>query len=458
MIITGDTIAAVATPPGEGGVGMVRLSGPQSLAVSRRVFHPLPPLVRPRQMHLGRVVDPSSGAPLDDGFLVYMRAPRSYTCEDVVEMHTHGSPRLLTRLMDLLVGLGVRRAGPGEFTLRAFLNGRLDLTQAEALQDFISAESGAALEAARDQMHGAFRAAVEALREELVGLLGQAEVDLDFVDEDVPLFRRGDLLERAEALRARVAGLAGTWEAGRALKRGFRVVLAGRTNTGKSSLFNLLVGSERVLVHHEPGTTRDYVEVRLEVGGLPLVLVDTAGFRAAPEVVESAGLERSREQWGTADLVLLVLDRSRPPEAEDLDLAAALEGRPLIAVLNKADLEPAPGWGDLAFLKGAPWLEVSALTGAGQATLEERLATLLARHAQAPGPDALVVLRERHHVALQAAHTGLTTAIQEVRAGSPLEIAAVPLYEALAALDSLLGRGNPEAVLERVFAEFCIGK
>jgi tRNA modification GTPase len=451
------TICAVATPPGEGGVGIVRLSGPRALALAQRVFRPRPALPRERQLLLGKLADPATGVAFDDAFLVYMKGPRSYTAEDVVELHTHGSPFVQRRLIELLIALGAREAEPGEFTLRAFLNGRLDLTQAEAVHELITAESGAAAEIARGKLHGALRREVERLRAGVVTLLSQSEVNLDFVEEDVPLFQRRDLLEQARALAARIESVAGSYSLGERLRRGFRVVLAGRTNTGKSSLMNLLVGQARAIVSEEPGTTRDFIEARLEIDRVPVALVDTAGQREAAGAVEAIGVARADEQLDDADLVLLVLDRSCPVTPEDAAIAARLDPGRLIPVLNKCDLPPGVSDLDLALLRDTPPTEVSALTGEGLGTLKGRLAQRL-RELAAPREGHVVVTRRRQHEALVAAHRGMASAVQELRSGAPLEVVAVPLYEALHALDGLLGKGTPDDVLEQVFSDFCIGK
>ncbi len=455
---TDDTIVAIATPPGEGGIGVVRLSGRDALALARQAFAPVPALPRSRQLYLGRLYDPRARVFFDQAFLVLMRAPRSYTTEDVVEFHAHGSPRVLARLVELLVVLGARRAERGEFTLRAFLNGRIDLTQAEGLLDLITAETDAGLCAAGALLGGSLRAEVGQLRDDLLAVLGQTEVNLDFVEDDVPVFRRGDLLDRAARLERRLRDLVDGYENGVRLRRGFRVVLAGRANTGKSSLFNRLVGHERALVHEAPGTTRDWVEETLEIGGLPVRLIDTAGFRGEAADVEAAGQAAGARVLAEADLVLLVLDRSSRASPDDAAAASRVDAGRLLPVLNKGDLPSRITDADLSFLKRVPPTEVSALTGDGLGTLQGRIASTLRARYRAPNPDGVVLLRERQRDLLARAQGCLRNGMQEMQVGSPLEIVAVPLYDALHALDELLGKGTPDDVLERIFQDFCIGK
>ena len=453
-----DTIAAIATPPGEGGIGVVRVSGPDALALARRVFAPLPALPRTRHLYLGHVIDPRDGAPFDQAFLAFMKGPRSYTAEDMVELQCHGSPRVLARLMDALTALGARRAGRGEFTERAFLNGRIDLTQAEGILDLIAAETDVGVHEAGAQLDGSLSAEANRLRDDVLALLGQTEVCLDFVEDDVPVFRRGTLLERASRIEQRLGDLVASYESGVRLRHGFRVVLAGRANTGKSSLFNRLVGRERALVDAQPGTTRDWVEERVELSGLPLRLVDTAGFRAGGGTVESAGQANAARLLAEADLVVLVLDRSERAAPDDAGAAALVEASRLLPVLNKSDLPSRITDADLAFLKRVPPTEVSALSGDGVGTLQGRIATTLRSRFRPPRPEAVLLARERHRDLLARARAGLRNGMQEMQVGSPLEIAAVPLYDALHALDELLGKGTPDDVLARIFGDFCIGK
>jgi len=455
---TNDTIAAIATPPGEGGVGVVRISGPDALALARQVFALTPALPRPRHLYLGQLVDPRDRAAFDEAFLVYFRGPRSYTAEDLIELQCHGSPRVLARLMDVLTWLGARRAERGEFTLRAFLNGRLDLTQAEGILDLVSAETDAGLRQAGAILHGALRLEAERLRDELLSLLGQTEVSLDFVEDDVPVFRRADLLDRAEKLDRRLGDLVAGFESGSRLSHGFRVVLAGRANTGKSSLFNRLLGHDRVLVDAEPGTTRDWVEERVVLSGLPVRLVDTAGFRPEAGNVETAGQSHATRLLAEADLVVLVLDRSERATPDDAATAARVEAERLLPVLNKADLPSRITDADLSFLKRVPATEVSALTGDGVGTLQGRIASALRARFKPPRPDGVLLVRERHRDLLARAQGCVRNGMQEMQVGSPLEIVAVPLYDALHALNELVGQDASDAVLERIFRDFCIGK
>jgi tRNA modification GTPase len=497
-----DTIAAIATPPGQGGVGIVRLSGPRAFAIGRTLFRPgraprageslvggTPPSHR---LTYGHMMDPATGEVVDEVLAAFMRAPHTYTREDVVELDAHGGPLLLRRILALALAAGARAARPGEMTLRAFLNGRIDLAQAEAVMALVQAESEAGLRLAQRQLAGALSARVNAARAPAMEALVRIEAGIDFPEEDVPPPDRAELAALIEQARAAVAALLAGADRGRLLHEGLRVVILGRPNVGKSSLLNALVGSDRAIVTPIAGTTRDTVEATATIGGVAVHLVDTAGLTASEDPVERIGVERALAAALAADLALCVLDASLPLTPADSAMAANLRAlgfapphdgarpaaddaasaddaaptqenspdgmaRPLLLVLNKADLPPALG-ADVARAlgPGAPIVHTSTITPGGVADLEAAIAAL-ALNGQAQGADPLVA-SVRHRDALRRTAAGLATAVEALTGSVPLDFAALDLRGALDALGEITGETATADLLDRIFAEFCIGK
>jgi tRNA modification GTPase len=428
-----DPICAIATPPGKGAIGVVRLSGEGALELAARAFRGKDPRrLKSGRFTLGEVVDPATGEVIDQALLLVFRAPHSYTGEDLVEFQTHGSPAVSRRVMEVLVSLGARPAGRGEFTLRAYLNGKLDLAQAEAVLALIEAEGELARRQALRALEGALSRRIAALEEKLLGLLAHIQALLDYPEEGVEPHRAEGVIR--EAL-AEVEGLLGQAKASRLAQKGARLALIGAPNAGKSSLLNALLGYERALVSPIPGTTRDYLEAPLELFGIPLIAVDTAGVRETEDPLERAGVERALRIAEEADLVLYVADRSapRPPPPP-------LPWERVVRVATKADLPPA--WEDPAFLS------VSSLTGEGMERLKEALKeALLGRE----GGEFL--LTERQVEALLRAKERLGEAL-----ALPEDLMGLALEEALRALAALTGREVAEEVVARVFQNFCVGK
>jgi len=428
-----DPICAIATPPGKGAIGVVRLSGEGALEIAARAFRGKDPRrLQGGRFTLGEVVDPATGEVLDQALLLVFRAPHSYTGEDLVEFQTHGSPAVLRRVMEVLVSLGARPAGRGEFTLRAYLNGKLDLAQAEAVLALIEAEGELARRQALRGLEGALSRKIAALEERLLDLLAHIQALLDYPEEGVEPHRAEGVIR--EALEE-VEGLLAQAKASRLAQKGARLALVGAPNAGKSSLLNALLGYERALVSPIPGTTRDYLEAPLELFGIPLVAVDTAGVRETEDPLERAGVERALRVAQEADLILYVADRSVPRPSPP-----PLPWERVIRVATKADLPPA--WEDPAFLP------VSSLTGEGLERLKRAL-----KEALLGGGGGEFLLTERQVEALLRARERLLEAL-----ALPEDLMGLALEEALRAFSALTGKEVAEEVVARVFQNFCVGK
>ncbi|WP_447975305.1 tRNA uridine-5-carboxymethylaminomethyl(34) synthesis GTPase MnmE [Nitrospira sp. Kam-Ns4a] len=473
-----DTICAVATPVGEGGIGIVRVSGPKAVEVAAglvrlRCGQPLGS-VRSHRLYAADLLDVSGPAGpaaaaaraseahrLDEALVVVMRAPHSYTAEDVVELHCHGGAFVLQRVCECLVRLGARLAEPGEFTKRAFLNGRLDLTQAEAVLDTIQAKTAASLRLAQEQLRGALSRTVEGFRETLIHLLAHVEAAIDFAEEGLTFIQPEALAAGLRETRTAVARLAQTGEEGRILREGIVAAIVGRPNVGKSSLMNALLRTDRAIVTPIAGTTRDVLEETLNIRGLPVRLLDTAGVCEAADPVEQEGVRRSRAAMEQANLLLVVVDGSAPLRDEDRALLEVPPDKKRLVVINKADLPPRLTPADLAAYERAEppsaVVHVSAKTGAGLDDLRDRLRTLMLRADFEPG-DAAVVTRLRHRTALEKARDALERAETSVTERLSGEFVAVDLRAAIEALGEITGATTTEDVLDRIFQEFCIGK
>ena len=452
----GDTIAAVATPPGEGGIGIVRVSGPDSIPIVERIFHGKKPLShgRNREMQYGFIKD-GEGQPIDEVLAVVMRAPRSYTREDVVEIHCHGGMAPLGRILELVLMGGARLAEPGEFTKRAFLRGRLDLSQAEAVMDVIRAQSDRGLQLAMEQLRGALGRRVAALRQDLLGALAELEARLDFPEEDIPPEDRGATCEIINRCKMAIEDLLAGFKGGRALREGVRTVILGRPNVGKSTLLNTLLGEERAIVTPIPGTTRDVIEEVVIIRGVPVRLVDTAGIRKGLDEVERLGVERARQQAARADLILLVIDGSVPLEEGDLRLMGELGGRQAIVLINKGDLPQKTFPEDVkAYLPEAPVLKVSLKDGWG---LDELKKTIY-DEAVGQSLEGVMVASLRHAEALEEALGAVRAAGEAAVAGLSDELICIDLRAALAALGKITGESVDGDLLDEIFSRFCLGK
>jgi tRNA modification GTPase len=457
-----DTIVAISTPPGRGGIGIVRLSGPQATSICAQVVSLRQPLEHARAK-LADVLDEqaAAGEPVDNAVVTYFAAPNSYTAEQLVEISAHGSPVVLDLLLRRAIALGARLADPGEFTQRAFLSGKLDLTQAEAVRDLIEAQTLTQARQAASQMGGALSRRVAPVKQSLMELIALLEAGIDFAEDDVDVAPQTEIGQRIAALMPPLIALEASFARGRIVHDGLTLAIVGRPNAGKSSLFNRLVERDRAIVTATPGTTRDLVTERISLGGIPLELVDTAGLREGLEEAERIGITRTREALADASLVLIVLDATQRLNDEERELLVAVSERPALIALNKSDLVSKSA-GDnqkenppLSEQIDTPLISTSAVSGDGIAELREQILALATGGAAAE-PGMLTSLR--HQQAVAAALTALTDARGANASSIPHEMILLDLYRALWALDSLTGQTTPDDILNLIFSTFCIGK
>jgi tRNA modification GTPase len=458
-----ETIAAISTPPGRGGIGIVRLSGPQAALIAVQLVRLRQPLEHARARLADVLDDAQNGESgrVDEALVTYFAGPNSYTAEDLVEIAAHGSPVILGLLLDRALALGARLAEPGEFTQRAFLSGRLDLTQAEAVRDLIEAQTLTQARQAASQMGGALSHRVQPVKLALVELIALLEAGVDFAEDDVDVTPALEIARRIDQLLPPLAALEASFARGRIVHDGLTLAIVGRPNAGKSSLFNRLVERDRAIVTATPGTTRDLVTERISLDGIPLELVDTAGLREGQEEAEMLGIARSREALADAALVIVVLDATQPLNEEERALLAAVQSRPALIAVNKCDLTASSETNaDSSAIKSLesrilPVLRTSALTGEGIAALREEILTLATSGATAE-PGMLTSLR--HHQAIAAAIQALNDAAQANINAVPHEMILLDLYRALWAFDSLTGQTTSDDILNLIFSTFCIGK
>jgi tRNA modification GTPase len=456
-----DTIVAQATPPGRGAIAIVRLSGPRAIEIAQKLWRPRRETAQviTRQLRLGEIRDPQNGQPLDRAMCVLMRGPHSLTGEDIAELHCHGGTYLIRRIVALAAAEGARIAEPGEFSRRAFLNGRIDLTEAEAIADLIDARAAGALHHSLMHLAGALAAQVRYMREQVITIRAHLEAEIDFSDEEIDLPSRQVIAADIVALTESAAVLHQSFARGRVIREGARAVITGKPNVGKSSVLNLIVGIERAIVTAVPGTTRDTIEESVELGNNSLVLIDTAGIRESSEVVERIGIARAREAAEQADLIIAVFDSSRPLDAEDTAVIELARGQKGIALLNKRDLPQCICEEDLrSHGLMLPILSFCAVTGEGLAQCREALAREIDDLAGGEAANDVVISRERHRDALAHTLEALNSALYGLIGQMPPEIVALDMALAAESLGSITGEVSSEDVLDAIFREFCIGK
>ncbi|RMF04226.1 MAG: tRNA uridine-5-carboxymethylaminomethyl(34) synthesis GTPase MnmE [Chloroflexi bacterium] len=453
-----DTIAAIATSIGQSGVGIIKLSGPQAPAIARQIFRPArhTTIFKPHRLHYGTIVDPDSGQILDEALVVHMPQPHSYTRQHVVEIQAHGGVVPLRQILQLVFSLGARPAEAGEMTLRAFLNGRLDLAQAEAVLDIIEAKTDAALRVATGQLSGGLSAEVSELRALLLNQLAFLEASIDFVEDEIPfqditgpLFRVSERLEKL--LKSADRGLI--------YRQGVKAAIVGQPNVGKSSLLNALLRGNRAIVTSIPGTTRDTLEETANVGGIPLVLVDTAGIRAnSGDEVERIGIERSRAALAQADIALLVVDSATPLNSADWEIEQLVRGKPALLVINKTDLPAAATFEPPAdFLPQASRVRISATTGQGVEQLEAAVESLVLG-GQVTSADTPLMSNPRHKALIQRALSSTRSAIAAQQSGLTPDLVSIDVRDAVESLGEITGETVTEDLLDTIFSNFCIGK
>ncbi len=474
-----DTIVAIATGPGRGGIGVVRLAGPRAREIAKpmlrlkhemetgraifgELIEPCEPEVSSFQFPVSsaantgnRKLETGNSARIDEVVVTYFAKPNSYTTDDIVEIAAHGSPVVLGHIVELCIGGGARLAEPGEFTMRAFLNGRIDLTQAEAVRDLIDSQTLYQAKIAAQQLEGALSRRLQPIKQKLVELIAVLEAGIDFADDDVSVLPDAAILERIDGVCQPLEELAASFAYGKIVHQGLTLAIVGRPNVGKSSLFNRLVERERAIVTATPGTTRDLVSETVAIGGIPIQLVDTAGIRQALDEAESIGIRKSMEALADADLVLVVLDASQTATAEDEELLRHTEGRPVIVVGNKCDLAGSGRWSVVSGQSAR--VRASALTGEGIAELRAEILRHVGGETGAQA-EAGFLTNVRHQGLVQESLAALATATGAVAARVPHEMLLLDLYNALRPLDAVTGATTTDDILNLIFSTFCIGK
>jgi tRNA modification GTPase len=462
MLLNGerDTIAAIATPHGESGIGIVRISGPSAEKVATRLFRPKKRTARLKSHHLyyGEIIEPENGKPLDEVLLTLMRRPKTYTREDVVEINCHGGYLVLKRVLEMVMGQGVRLAQPGEFTKRAFLNGRIDLSQAEAVIDVIRAKTAQGLKIANQQLRGNLSHEVEGLRTRVVRSLALVEALIDFPDEEIVVDEDVMRMNLEESQR-RVEGLIESYEEGRIYRDGVSVSIVGKTNVGKSSLLNALLREKRAIVTPIPGTTRDVIEEVINIHGIPILLVDTAGMRRASDPIEREGVKLAKGKVAEAAMVILMVDGSRRLDAEDWEIIEEVREKKKVVAVNKRDLPIKISTEEiLRALPNTKVVEISALKNRGIDSLKKCLHSTVIRDGIGPDSGEAVVVNARHKGALEGSLQCLRRAEEGMGGRIPLEFVALELRSCLDHLGEIGGETTTEDVLECIFSQFCIGK
>jgi len=455
--VANETIVAVSTPPGRGGSGIVRLSGPHAPEIATALITLRNPLAHARAL-LAEIREPETPHKLDEAIVTYFARPNSYTGEDLVEIAAHGSPVILELLVRLALQRGARLARPGEFTERAFLSGRIDLTQAEAVRDLIDSQTLYQARIAAEQMGGALSRRIQPPKQMLVELISLLEAGIDFAEDDVEVTPDTEIVTRIDTITVDLETLARSFEHGRLVHSGLTLAIVGRPNVGKSSLFNRLVERERAIVTASPGTTRDLVTERVSLGGIPIELVDTAGLRESTDEAETIGIRKSREALADADLVLVVLEAGIPLRDDEAALIQSLAGRHALIARNKSDLNLPDSDGAITS-EGPltlPAISTSALTGHGVTDLRSSLLKMV--QSSAPETESGMLTNLRHHEAVTAAIASLHAAKTAARGRIPHEMLLLDLYSSLRQLDSLTGETTAEDILDRIFSTFCIGK
>jgi len=470
MMINIDTIAAVSTPRGEGGIAIVRMSGPLAIPIAEIIFRSpsktplsrggeaLSSQVKTHTQTYGHIIDPETEQVIDEVLVCVMKAPRTYTTEDIVEINCHGGAVCVQRVLELTLRKGARLAQEGEFTKRAFLNGRIDLAQAEAVADIIYAKTDLSRRVAMNQLTGKLSGEINQLRDELVDILAEVEASIDFPDEDVDTADAVELREHTTEILNKLADLLNTADEGIILRDGLNLVIVGKPNVGKSSLLNALLQKDRAIVTEIPGTTRDTIEEYANIKGIPIKLIDTAGIRSTEDIIEEAGVQRSKARLEEADLSLLMLDASNPLTENDRLLFELTRDKKTIIILNKIDLAEVISSTQIKDIApDKPSLRTSMLTGEGLDNLKTTIRDAVI-HGGGISPDSVIVTNTRHRDAMRNAKIDLQLALDSMNGDMPPELIAIDLKGALDKLGIIVGKTSTDDILERIFSKFCIGK
>ena len=450
-----DTIAAISTAYGEGGIGVIRVSGDGSFEIVQKIFTGK---IEDHRMVYGHIFDGSRDHVIDEVMVCGFKAPLSYTAEDVCEIQCHGSSVSLRKILSLVLKTGARLAEPGEFTKRAFLNGRLDLSQAEAVIDMIRAKTDRTFEVALDQLEGGFSGRIRDLRQKLVDVLVDLTVNIDYPDEDIEEITYGRMKDALKTVKDETDRLLATSDTGRIIREGLRISIIGKPNVGKSSLMNALLKESRAIVTSVPGTTRDIIEENLSISGIPVVLTDTAGIRKTEDLIEKIGIEKSKEAFNRADLIIFIADLSRELDDEDREIISVLGDRKVICLLNKSDLERNMDEEELrASLPNAVFIEASVLKDEGVNELEKTISSMVLR-GETKQENSAIVTNARHEDLLRKASGSLGDAMDSIDRGEPLELIEIDVNQAYLDLGLIIGEEAGDDIIEEVFKRFCLGK
>jgi len=462
-LYTEDTIAAIATPPGRGAIGVIKISGEQALSILKKIFKPFKPReeFESHRLYYGFIVNPEDGKVIDEVLAVYMKKPRSYTKEDVVEIYAHSGYYILKKILELVLLAGARAAQPGEFTLRAYLNGRIDLSQAEAIQELISAKTETALSLALNNLLGKLSEKINLLKNQLMEILVQVESAIDFPEEDIEIMQPEELSAKIkDEILPVIDKLIKSYEEGKIYKEGINLVIAGKPNVGKSSLMNALLKEERAIVTPIPGTTRDFLEEEATIEGLPVKLIDTAGLRETEDIVEKIGVERAKKKFREADLILFLVDISESPSEEDYRIYQEVKKFPHLVILNKIDIQPnyLKEWKNKFSEWGVEeYLEISVKDEINLDKLSKKIFEKITSEKATEVPEVVPNLRQK--TALENAKEYLYNALKELKKPSPLpELVAIEIRSAISSLSEIIGEVTTEDLLTQIFSSFCIGK
>jgi len=456
-----ETIAAISTPFGESGIGIVRLSGSSAESIARKLFKPKKDQSHfiSHHFHYGEIIDTQSGKAVDEVLIVLMKSPKTYTKEDIVEIHCHGGYFILQKVLELVLKEGARMAQPGEFTKRAFLNGRIDLTQAEAVIDLIRARTQTSLEIANQQLRGWLYREMAELKARLIEHLALIEAHIDFPEEEIEPIAFEEWKEDTKRMIYQIEEWISSYEEGKIFREGISCAIVGKTNVGKSSLLNVLVKEERAIVTPIPGTTRDVIEEVLNIHGIPVRLMDTAGLRKPSDSIEQEGVRRAKERVADSDFILLLLDGNRALDADDIEIFGEIKGKKRVVIINKKDLPLRISLEDVkSRFEKDPIVQISALKNEGIDDLKKTIYTSLVHRDVRSTPEHLIIANIRHKTALTQVRDNLSNAMKGLEEGTSLEFIAFEIRSALEALGELVGETTTEEVLDRIFEQFCIGK